>query len=291
MPRGVYVRRKDPWNKGKTKETDERVAKNAANTKATVLSRYGTTTVLNSKEVLDKTAEDRHSGKLAQKAMHTKEKRYGDRHYNNMEKSRQTKLDRYGDENYNNPQQNKETSQERYGVDHYNQTPEGRKKIADGRVRNNSAENAKQTIIAKYGDLETYYDIVSCKRYETMRKNGTLGFKETQPERELYQKLCQEYGEENVIKQYYDKERYPFKCDFYVIPEDKFIELHGFWTHGPHPFDKNDPKDIELLLQLEDEQTEWSKAIIYTWTDLDVRKLETAKKNNLNYETIYWYDK
>ena len=138
--------------------------------------------------------------------------------------------------------------------------------------------------------MTSYYNMVNCKRYETMRKNGTLGSRETKPEKEMYQKLCQEYGEDNVIKQYYDKERYPFRCDFYIIPEDKFIELHGFWTHGPHPFNKNDPKDQELLLQLEDEQTEWSRAIIYTWTDLDVRKLETAKQNNLNYEAIYWYN-
>jgi len=27
--------------------------------------------------------------------------------------------------------------------------------------------------------------------------------------------------------------------------------------------------------------------MIYTWTDLDVRKLETFKKNNLNYKIFY----
>ena len=29
------------------------------------------------------------------------------------------------------------------------------------------------------------------------------------------------------------------------------------------------------------------KNAIYTWTDLDVRKLNTFKSNNLNYEIIY----
>ena len=84
MPRGVYKRTKDPWNKGLTKETDERVAKNAENTKATTLARYGTTCVMQSQQVLDKISDDRHSGKLAQKAMSTKEQRYGDKNYNNM---------------------------------------------------------------------------------------------------------------------------------------------------------------------------------------------------------------
>lgn len=289
MPRGVYKRTKPAWNKGLTKETDERVARNAEHTMQTVLNRYGTTTIFQSKEVLDKIADDRHSGRLAQKAMDTKELRYGNRNYNNMEQNKATKLARYGDENYNNQERHQQTCLDKYGVDHHNKDPEISKKISDTRIRERTQEKANQTIIAKYGNLENYYSIVNCKRYETMRKNGTLGSRETKPERELYQELCQKYGTENIIKQYYDKDRYPFRCDFYIIPEDKFIELHGFWTHGPHPYDKNDPKDQELLLQLEDEQSDWSRAIIYTWTDLDVRKLETAKRNNLNYEAIYWY--
>ena len=75
------------------------------------------------------------------------------------------------------------------------------------------------------------------------------------------------------------------------IPEDKFIELNGFWTHRPHPLDKKNPEDIKLLVDLEDENSAWSKAVIYTWTDLDPRKVKTARKNNLNYEVIYWYNK
>lgn len=290
MPRGVYVRTKPVWNKGLTKETDSRIADAELKKQQTVKDRYGVSNVFQSKEVLDKLSDDRHSGKFAQKAMDTKEQRYGDRNYNNMEKNLATKLDRYGDTTYNNQAQHIQTCLDRYGVEHHNQTDEAKKKISGTRIREKSQEKAKQTIIAKYGDMTSYYNMINCKRYETMRKNGTLGSRETKPEKEMYQKLCQEYGEDNVIKQYYDKERYPFRCDFYVIPEDKFIELHGFWTHGPHPFNKNDPKDQELLLQLEDEQTDWSRAIIYTWADLDVRKLETARRNNLNYEAIYWYN-
>ena len=290
MPSGVYKRTKSAWNKGLTKETDERVAKNIEHTKQTVLNRYGTTSVLQSKKVLDKISDDRHSGKLAQKAQETKELRYGDKNYNNMIKNKATKLVNHGDENYNNQEKHAETCMNRYGVYHHNKNPEISNKISQTRINDHVQEKAKQTIIAKYSNLENYYSITSCKRYETMRKNGTLGNKETQPERELYRKLCDQYGIENVIKQYMDKDRYPFKCDFYIKSEDRFIELHGFWTHGPHPFNRNDPKDQELLLQLESKQTPWSKAVIYTWTDLDVRKLETAKKNNLNYEAIYWYN-
>lgn len=290
MPSGVYKRTKPAWNKGLTKETDQRVAKNAEHTKQTVLDRYGTTTVLQSKQVLDNISDARHSGDIAKKAMDTKELRYEDRNYNNITKGKETKLLNHGDENYNNQDQRKATCLAKYGVEHHNKNSEIRKKISDTRIRERSQEKANQTIIAKYGDMETYYNIVARKRYETMRKNGTLGFIESKPEKELYSKLCAQYGEENIIKQYFDKDRYPFKCDFYIIPEDKFIELNGFFTHGPHPYDANNPEDQELLLELEAEQTKWSEQIIYVWTNLDVRKLETAKKNNLNFEAIYWYN-
>lgn len=280
-----------PWNKGLTKETDSRIAKAELKKKQTVLQKYGVSNVFQSKEVIDKLSEDRHSGKLAQKAAETKEARYGDPHYNNMSKTKQTKLKNYGDANYNNVEKFKATCITKYGVSHPSSTPEGRTKISNARLANNSQAKALITITKKYGSLQNYYDEVALKSYNTRKKNKTLGSVESGPERQLYNELCEKYGSENVIKQYYDKERYPFKCDFYIISEDKFIELNGFWTHNDHPFDKNNPADIEYLEKLKSENTDWSKSVIYTWTNLDVRKLETAKKNNLNFEMIYWYNR
>lgn len=101
MPKGVYKRTKPAWNKGLTKE-DPRVAINHAHKEETNLKRYGVTNVLRSKEVLEKVSEDRASGELARRAAETKKQRYGDAHYNNMEKNHQTKEARYGDPNYNN---------------------------------------------------------------------------------------------------------------------------------------------------------------------------------------------
>lgn len=278
------------WNKGLTKETDERVRKNAENTRKTVLKKYGTTTVLQSKEVLSKIETQRHNGEFAKKSMETKLSRYGDSNYNNMSKNKATKLEKYGDENYNNQEKHKETCLNKYGVEHHNKNPEIAIKISNSRIKNKSNEKAKQTIIAKYGDLTTYYKEKACKKYETMKKNGTLWVFESKPKKELYIELCNNYGEEHVFKQYYDKERYPFKCDFYIDSEDLFIELNGFITHGPHPYDKNNIEDIKLEEKLKNDNTEWSKSILYTWTDLDVRKLKCAQENNLNFEMIYWYE-
>jgi hypothetical protein len=45
----IKKKKRVAWNKGLTKETDERVRKNAENTRKTVLEKYGTTSVFGSK--------------------------------------------------------------------------------------------------------------------------------------------------------------------------------------------------------------------------------------------------
>ena len=62
------------------------------------------------------------------KADRTKEKRYGDKNYNNRSKCRQTKLERYGDPNYNNLEKLVQTFREKYNVDWYFQTEEFKEK-------------------------------------------------------------------------------------------------------------------------------------------------------------------
>lgn len=128
------------------------------------------------------------------------------------------------------------------------------------------------------------------RRFDTMRKNGTIGInKNSVAEKELYNKLVNEFGSDDVFHPYLDKARYPFQCDFYIKSIDKFIELHKNWTHGGQPFDPNNSDCIKKLdIWKEKAKTsDYYKNAIYTWTDLDVRKREIAKKNNLNFEEIY----
>lgn len=126
-------------------------------------------------------------------------------------------------------------------------------------------------------------------RYVTMLNNGTLCVKESNAEHNFYMKLLQKYEESDIIRQYFDKERYPYKCDFYIVSEDKFIEINANWTHGGRPFDVNDLECINKLSmwQKKAETSRYYKNAIYTWTDLDVRKLHTAIENKLNFEFIY----
>lgn len=128
------------------------------------------------------------------------------------------------------------------------------------------------------------------KRYNIMKNNNTLFVKDSKAEQDYYNKLKTRYDEDDIVRQYFDKERYPYKCDFYIKSEDKFIEVHGNWTHGGRPFDSND-EDCQKQLAIWKEKAKTSKYYqnaIYTWTVLDVKKTEIARKNNLNFETIYY---
>lgn len=128
------------------------------------------------------------------------------------------------------------------------------------------------------------------QRYIKMKNNGTLFVKDSKAEQDYYNKLVSIYGEDNIIRQYFDKDRYPFKCDFYIPSEDLFVEVHANWTHGGRPFDPNDIDCLDKLAIWEEKAktSKYYENAIYQWTDLDVRKLETAKRNNLNFEVIYY---
>ena len=123
------------------------------------------------------------------------------------------------------------------------------------------------------------------KEYLTRKANNTLGQHKTHDELLLEKILIEYFGNENVIYNYYDKERYPFKCDFYIVPEDLFIELHAGWEHQSHPFNNDNENDVALLeeLKLKSINSDYYKNVIYQWTELDVKKLNTFKNNKLNY--------
>lgn len=132
------------------------------------------------------------------------------------------------------------------------------------------------------GQKERYYDTLNKNKW--YKKDGM-----TKPEKEVYKELIEKYGEENIIYQYATDKRYPYNCDFYVISEDLFIEVNKWWHHGPHPYNSDSIEDNELL-KIWIEKSKFSKQYenaIKTWTVSDKDKIETAKRNNLNYKLIY----
>lgn len=130
-------------------------------------------------------------------------------------------------------------------------------------------------------------EIKTTKQYLTRKKNDS--FNKSKPEQELYEHLLKENKNKTIFRQYKDKKRYPFYCDFYIKEDDLFIELNAHWTHGGKPYD---PNDVECQEQLKiwQEKAKTSKFYenaIITWTIRDVEKRECAIKNNLNYKVIY----
>lgn len=128
------------------------------------------------------------------------------------------------------------------------------------------------------------------KRYNTMKENGT--FAKSKPE-DLFYEFLQSYFSQDDIYRWYGKDsRYPFQCDFYISSIDLFIECNFFFTHGSHPFDFNnqdDVKELNRLKQVAEDKHGLYDANVYVWSELDVKKLQTAIDNNLNYMMFYSY--
>lgn len=262
------------WNKGLTKETDERVKDNC-------LKLHATRRKNNSYNAWNKGL--------------TKET--DDRVKDNHEKSRKTLLKKYG---ITNPSQ--------LPHDAWNK---GLTKDIDDRVKKISDSNKGKTAWNKGISIpgtphteETKKKLSDIHSTEEMkqrkiiakRNNGT--FNSSKPEELLYKLLVKRFGEADIIRQYFDKERYPFACDFYVKSKDLFIELNAHFTHYFEPYNENKKEHIEKVNKLKSkpqtrinakgkEVPSWDNAILYTWTQLDVRKKNTAIKNKLNYKAIY----
>lgn len=208
------------------------------------------------------------------KRRETKFNKYNDENYNNISKSKKTKLERYNDENYNNQEKSISTNLKKRGVKYYSQTQE-------------------------YKDLyknKEWVEKRNQKHYETLIKNKTYN-KPSKPEDKINNQLIQKFGGSNIVRPFRNN-LYPFKCDFYIKPLDLFIECHFSQYHQGKPFDINSKQDWIKLLYLELNAVKMIRQkgravenqyenMIYTWTDLDVRKLETFKKNNLNYKIFY----
>lgn len=201
------------------------------------------------------------------------------------------------------------TMLDRYGVRHYNELPEMRERLRNiatkdemgrrailakktrfkkyGNENFNNREKSALTCIKKYGvDNVSKLPEITQKIFESRKMNKTVNT--SQPEETLYKELCEKYTDEGVIRQY-KCDRYPFRCDFYIPSCDLFIELNAHWSHGGMPFNPTDSKCIQKL-EMWKEKSSKSKAYqnaIKVWCERDVLKVETARKNGLNYVVYY----
>ena len=174
----------------------------------------------------------------------------------------------------------KQTNIIRYGVDNPNKC----QKIK---------EKTKQTCLRKYGAtsflISDYCNKIRNNKYiqdkiqHTKIKHKT--FNTSKPEEELYLYIKEKFP--SVIRQYKDKERYPFNCDFYIPELDLFLELNGTWTHGKHPYDPNSIDDNKIVSKMELKNTKYYKIALKVWTVSDPKKRQYAKVNNLNFKEVW----
>ena len=108
-------------------------------------------------------------------------------------------------------------------------------------------------------------------------------------ELEFYKYLISKFEKDDIIYDYMS-DLYPFKCDFYIKSLDLYIELNSLWTHGGHPFNKNDNKDSAKLNLWKSKQNKYYDIAVNVWSVSDVRKRNVAKRNNLNYIEIFESD-
>ena len=205
---------------------------------------------------------------------------------------------RHGNENYRNSKQAKQTCIEKYGVNNtflLEKTKQnillkyGNKNIFSAEYGKNKI---KSTCQKKYNkDYYVQTEEFIQKAYLSKKERGTFG--KSKVEIKIYNNLKLFF---NDVEYQYRSELYPFNCDFYIKDLDLYIELQGNCTHGKHPFDKNNQKDIDKLnlwKQCSNEINQFGNkkdyylGAINTWTISDPLKHEIAKKNNLNYLEIF----
>lgn len=218
-------------------------------------------------------------------------KRYGVEYTGQIEeakeKSKKTCLEKYGSEYYIGSkdclEKTIEFSKQNYNVDWFTKSEEIKNKAKETMLKKYGVEYSMQ--IPKNKEYMSYlmssYEMQE-RRYNTMKRNHTFNSSSTEEEFFLYIKS----RFPKVIRQYRDKVRYPYFCDFYIPELDYFIELQGYYTHGNHPFDPNSNEDLQLIEHYKEKYGKTCQAITI-WSIKDVEKRECAKRNNLNFKEVW----
>ena len=278
----------------------------AEKVKKTNLERYGVEYPLQSQEIHQKTINTGNANGSyfigRQKQKKTLLIKYGDENYNNSKKcsetrkkkysdpvvreafkakQRKTCLERYGDEHYNNAIQTEKTNLKRYGVKNVSYLSEVKEKIS---------KNARITRIKNHTTAaECMADPLkrkafTSKVYTTKKKNNT--FNTSKPEQQIKSLLEQKFPD---LQYQYKSEEYPFNCDFYIPSKQLYIEYQGTWSHGKKKYEGTED-DLALVTKWTAKDTKYYKQALYVWTELDPKKRQIAKDNNLNWIEFFNMD-
>lgn len=125
------------------------------------------------------------------------------------------------------------------------------------------------------------------KNVEAQIDHGT--YRKSSLEDRLFNLLVQQFGKDDVVRQYKDDVRYPSYCDFYIKSRDMFIELNVYWTHGGHWFDINSSRDRRRIKDWSRKSSNYVKAV-HSWSVSDFNKRKAAIDHDLNY-VVFWDSK
>lgn len=92
----------------------------------------------------------------------------------------------------------------------------------------------------------------------------------------------------DIFKSQYKKDvRYPYLCGFYDKDKDLFIEVNASWTHNFHWYDADSDAVIVNAWKKKSDDSQYYASALKIFTKSDVEKRECARKNNLNYVTLW----
>ena len=228
---------------------------------------------------------------VKEKSKQTCLKRYGVEYPGQIEeakeKSKKTCLEKYGSEYYIGSkdclEKTIEFSKQNYNVDWFTKSEKIKNKAKETMLRRYGVEYSMQ--IPKNKEYMSYlmssYEMQE-RRYNIMKRNHT--FNNSSTEEELFLYIKSRFP--TVVRQYKDKNRYPYFCDFYIPELDYFIELQGYYTHGKHPFNPNSNEDLQLIEYYKKKYGEDCQPITI-WSIKDVEKRDCAKRNHLNFKEVW----
>ena len=172
------------------------------------------------------------------------------------------------------------------------------RKYGNGIVNPFQVESVKMkiasTMLRKYGNgsytrTQEYRDKVKSimsetnkRRNETMERNDS--FRGSSLELIVGGILKKKFPD---LKTQYVSEEYPFRCDFFIPSRNQYIEYNGTWTHGGHPFNEKDERDVAKLDDWKSRNSKYYENAIETWTVRDVKKRNLARDSGLNFVELW----
>ena len=221
----------------------------------------------------------------------TNQLRYGNPNFVNIDKRQKTIYSRYGESAYKIFAEKSKLTR----IDTAGSLQESYRMACQKVDYKKAVEKQLNTRIEKYGTLKANYSQAIQKRFETMHKNKS--FAKSSAEDYLYEKLCDIFTPEDIVRQYKDKryirqDGYMYACDLYIKSLDYFIEINMFPTHYRERFDKDNPQHIVLLEKCKNNPDTWvEEDMCEIWAKSDVEKCNCALEKHLNYYTLYtWSD-